>query len=207
MSSNTNAGWNTNWNQISILGSAARNSVGQVNVTRKSRALQQHPNAVRINTLILWWDVHVSRDARGNNLVLLELSAHGALQKLENRRSMRMLLSNVCTDGVQRPAGHNHSPKRMKRTVALDHLLGEPKTVIQELFELVRVNGDRGGLDDWRELYRLARTDERLRGRIHRMIQTIPTPLPHFWLAALASLGEQIDWNALLLDYFDSTAI
>src|SRR6266849_5155998 len=87
------------------------------------------------------------------------------------------------------------APKRMKRTVALDHLLGEPKTVIQQLFELVRVNGDRGGLDDWRVLYRLARTDERLRGRIHRMIQTIPTPLPHFWLAALASLGEQIDWN------------
>src|SRR6185436_10397061 len=114
ISSNTNTRRHINWNELSILGSAARHSVGQVNVTRKSRALQQHPNAVRINRLILWRNVHVSGNARGKNLALLKLSTHGALQKLENRCSLRMLLANVCTDRVQRPGGHNHSAERMK---------------------------------------------------------------------------------------------
>jgi hypothetical protein len=44
---------------------------------------------------------------------------------------------------------------------------------------------DRGDLADWRELYRLARADARLRARIKQVVLSVPTPLPHFWLAAL----------------------
>jgi len=94
--------------------------------------------------MILWWDVHVRRDARRNNLSLLKLGVHGALQKLEDRCSIRMLLANICANGVQCPGGHNHSAKRMKCPVAFDHLLGEPHAIIQELFQLVRVNGECG---------------------------------------------------------------
>jgi hypothetical protein len=57
---------------------------------------------------------------------------------------------------------------------------------------------DRGGLDAWRELYQLASEDQRLRARIHRLIRTVPLPYPAFWLAALANLGESIDWSAPL---------
>ena len=66
---------------------------------------------------------------------------------------------------------------------------------------------DRGELADWRELYRLARGDAQLRARIHRLVQAVPLPLPHFWLAALASLGETVDFDALVPDYYESTAI
>jgi len=64
---------------------------------------------------------------------------------------------------------------------------------------------DRGDLDDWRMLFRLAREDARLRARLKRVILTSPTPLPHFWLAALQSLGESVDWSARIPDYFEST--
>jgi hypothetical protein len=66
---------------------------------------------------------------------------------------------------------------------------------------------DRGEMDVWRALYRAAKTDAQLRGRIKRIILTVPLPLPHFWLAALADLGEPIDWNVRLPDYFDSNSI
>lgn len=52
---------------------------------------------------------------------------------------------------------------------------------------------DRGDLYDWRVLYQLARADLSLRARIKRIVLTVPLPLPRFWLAALASLGEPID--------------
>jgi hypothetical protein len=54
----------------------------------------------------------------------------------------------------------------------------------------------------WRAIYRMARTDARLRARIKHVVRTVP--LPRFWLAALASLGEAVDWSAPLSDYFDS---
>ncbi len=54
---------------------------------------------------------------------------------------------------------------------------------------------DRGELDAWRELYALARTDTELRTRIARIVRTVPLPMPHFWLAALASLGERVSWE------------
>ena len=66
---------------------------------------------------------------------------------------------------------------------------------------------DRGDMDDWRALYALARTDAHLRSRIRRIALTVPLPLPHFWLAALASLGEPVDWDVPVPDYFESTAI
>jgi hypothetical protein len=66
---------------------------------------------------------------------------------------------------------------------------------------------ERGEMASWRSLYRLANTDARLRGRIRRLILTVPLPLPHFWLAALASLGEDVDLGAEVPDYFARTAV
>ena len=66
---------------------------------------------------------------------------------------------------------------------------------------------DRGEIADWRELYRLAHADTQLRGRIQRLVLTVPVPLPRFWLAALASLGDPVDYDAPVPDYYDSTAI
>lgn len=54
---------------------------------------------------------------------------------------------------------------------------------------------DRGDLAAWRELYHLAAGDERLRGRILSVVHRVPLPYPAFWRAALASLGEPIDWT------------
>jgi len=66
---------------------------------------------------------------------------------------------------------------------------------------------DRGELADWRELYRLAGVDAQLRARIRRLVGTVPLPLPHFWLAALASLGEPVDFDAPVPDYYEGTAV
>ena len=66
---------------------------------------------------------------------------------------------------------------------------------------------DRGELTDWRALYRLAHDDAQLRARIHRILRAVPVPLPHFWLAALASLGETVDFYASVHDYYESSAI
>jgi hypothetical protein len=54
---------------------------------------------------------------------------------------------------------------------------------------------DRGSLADWRELYALARTDAGLRKRILRTVAEVPLPLPRFWLAAMAHLGEVVDFD------------
>jgi hypothetical protein len=55
---------------------------------------------------------------------------------------------------------------------------------------------DRGDVDDWRALYGLAARDSGLRARIHRVVMTVPLPLPRFWLAALVALGEPVDLAA-----------
>jgi hypothetical protein len=52
---------------------------------------------------------------------------------------------------------------------------------------------DRGQMQDWRALYTLARDNAELRARIARIVRVVPLPLPRFWLAALASLGEDVD--------------
>ncbi len=60
---------------------------------------------------------------------------------------------------------------------------------------------DRGEMAAWRELYALCRGDGDLRRRIHRIVLTVPLPLPRFWLAALASLGEDVDLAVALPVY------
>lgn len=57
---------------------------------------------------------------------------------------------------------------------------------------------DRGDVDAWRELYRLAGADAALRARILGIVRRVPLPYPWFWLAALASLGEKVDWEIRL---------
>ena len=57
---------------------------------------------------------------------------------------------------------------------------------------------DRGDIAAWQELYALARRDATLRRRILAVVRRVPLPYPAFWLAALAGLGEPIDWTASL---------
>ena len=66
---------------------------------------------------------------------------------------------------------------------------------------------ERGDLASWRVLYAQARSDRSLRARLTSIVLTVPLPLPHFWLAALASLGEDVDLGAQVPDYFSGTAI
>jgi hypothetical protein len=66
---------------------------------------------------------------------------------------------------------------------------------------------DRGTLADWRALYRRARSDACLRARIKTIVLTVPVPLPRFWLAALASLGEPVDLSAAVPDYFAAAGV
>jgi hypothetical protein len=54
---------------------------------------------------------------------------------------------------------------------------------------------DRGDIEAWRELFELARGDRTLRQRILRVVNRVPLPYPGFWLAALAALGEPVDWS------------
>ncbi len=57
---------------------------------------------------------------------------------------------------------------------------------------------DRGDIEAWRELYRIASTDVGLRRRIAGVVRRVALPYPAFWLAALASLGEFVDWSMTL---------
>jgi hypothetical protein len=66
---------------------------------------------------------------------------------------------------------------------------------------------DRGELAAWQDFYRMARADAELRARIHHLVLTVPLPLPHFWLAALGSLGCVVDWSAPVPDYYEATAV
>jgi hypothetical protein len=50
----------------------------------------------------------------------------------------------------------------------------------------------------------MAKTDAELRGRIARIIRSTPQPLPYFWLALLAGLGETVDFDAPVPRYADS---
>jgi hypothetical protein len=66
---------------------------------------------------------------------------------------------------------------------------------------------DRGEMAAWRALYQLAKTDAQLRTRIKRVVLTTPLPMPHFWLAALASMGELVDFEAALPDYYSTSSV
>jgi hypothetical protein len=57
---------------------------------------------------------------------------------------------------------------------------------------------DRGDLEAWRELYAIAAAQPPMRARIRRVIRRVPIAYPAFWLAALAALGEPIDWSVPL---------
>lgn len=63
---------------------------------------------------------------------------------------------------------------------------------------------DRGEMDAWRALYRLAKNDAALRRRIATVIHRVPLPMPYFWLAALASLGDKVDWSGVPTGYDES---
>src|SRR6185295_5219815 len=56
---------------------------------------------------------------------------------------------------------------------------------------------DRGEMEAWREIYRLATGPDpsavALRKRIVRICRTIPIGFPHFFLAAMGSLGEPLE--------------
>jgi hypothetical protein len=56
---------------------------------------------------------------------------------------------------------------------------------------------DRGELAVWRELVRLAAGQgpeaRALRARMLRLVTSVPVAFPHFWLAALRGLGEDVD--------------
>jgi hypothetical protein len=60
---------------------------------------------------------------------------------------------------------------------------------------------DRGEIAAWRDLYALAKDDRALRARIKALVLRVPLPLPHFWLAALKGLGENVDFGAALPNY------
>lgn len=64
--------------------------------------------------------------------------------------------------------------------------------------EMVAQILDRGDLTAWRELYERAAADPGLRRRMLDVVRRVPLPYPAFWLAALATLGETIDWEAPL---------
>lgn len=66
---------------------------------------------------------------------------------------------------------------------------------------------DRGEMAAWRALYRLARTDPKLRARITRIVLTVPVPLPRFWLSALGDLGEEVDLAVSIPDYYEHTGV
>jgi hypothetical protein len=66
---------------------------------------------------------------------------------------------------------------------------------------------DRGEVRSWRALYAMARDDARLRARIKSIVLTVPLPLPRFWLAALAGLGEAVDFDCEVPDYWAATTV
>lgn len=57
---------------------------------------------------------------------------------------------------------------------------------------------DRGSVEDWRALYRLAQQDPGLRGRIRRVVERVPLGNPFFWRTALRFPGEPVDFDAPL---------
>jgi hypothetical protein len=69
---------------------------------------------------------------------------------------------------------------------------------------------DRGELEAWRELYRLASgsSDEaaRLRRRILRLCKTVPLSFPHLFIAAMAALGERVEPYPSVPPPFDDLA-
>jgi hypothetical protein len=95
----------------------------------------------------------------------------------------------------------------MKEALETSRALWNRSSLDLESDEVLAQLLDRGEMAAWRALYRVARADARLRARIKRIVLTVPLPMPRFWLAALASLGEPVDWSAPVPDYFESSAV
>lgn len=62
---------------------------------------------------------------------------------------------------------------------------------------------DEGEVADWRALDALAREDPELRQRILKALHVAPVAMAHFWLAAMARLGEDVDFDAELPRWAD----
>jgi hypothetical protein len=71
-----------------------------------------------------------------------------------------------------------------------DHLDLESDEILAQIL-------DRGEVEAWRELYRLAsgsgEDSARLRRRILRLCRTVPLSFPHLFIAAMGALGEPVD--------------
>lgn len=93
----------------------------------------------------------------------------------------------------------------MNQSLQNSRALWNRKTLDLRSDEIVAQLLDRGELAAWRELYQLARSDRELRARIARVVHTVPLPSPYFWLAALASLGEDVDWDHVPRGYGESS--
>lgn len=95
----------------------------------------------------------------------------------------------------------------MAEMIARSRALWNRDALDLESDEVIAQILDRGEMAAWRDLYRMARADRHFRARIHRIVLTVPIGLPHFWLAALASLGEAVDVGARVPDYYEATAL
>jgi hypothetical protein len=95
----------------------------------------------------------------------------------------------------------------MTDSLARSRALWNRDAFVLESDEVLAQILDRGELAAWRELYRMAGIDAHLRARIRRIVLTVPVALPHFWLAALASLGEAVDVSARVPDYYEATTV
>jgi hypothetical protein len=83
------------------------------------------------------------------------------------------------------------STEALERTVVAWNRSGFDRESDEMLAQIL----DRGDLAAWRELFALARDDRDLRQRILSVVGRVPLPYAGFWLAALAHLGEPIDWT------------
>jgi hypothetical protein len=81
------------------------------------------------------------------------------------------------------------SPPRLERSRALWNRSALDLQSDEVLAQIL----DRGELDSWRAIYRLAAEDAILRARIARVVAQVPLGFPRFWLAALRALGESVD--------------
>lgn len=84
-----------------------------------------------------------------------------------------------------------------RSALASSRALWNRKALDLESDEVLAQILDRGEIDAWRELYRIAaeptEDGRRLRRRILRLCQTVPLSFPHLFIAAMASLGERVD--------------
>lgn len=89
----------------------------------------------------------------------------------------------------------------MMEAIGRSRALWNPDSLDLRSDEVLAQLLDRGEVGAWRELRRMARADAEFSARIHRIVLTVPVALPHFWLAALRSLGRAVDLGAPVADH------